>query len=224
MFIAPILKIGGRKKKPVGVGRKKNARIVSRTRRRGWPMEPASAECKYTTWRWVNVKTGEFRPYNCGSWSCPQHQGSTAFHWACRVSEAHPERMVTLTNIPHRKQDAYLGFQHLVRDIRKEGIEFEYCRFLEVGSKTGMLHFHLAQRGDFVPVHWLSAAAEANGLGRIVHAEACRGAGPGFYLAKYITKEAGLPGWRKVASSRGFFPLKKEISSDLRDDWILQRD
>lgn len=100
----------------------------------------------------------------------------------------------------------------------------EYCRFLEVGSKTGMKHFHIAQRGDFVPVRWLSARAEANGLGKIVHAEACHGAGPQFYLAKYITKEASIPGWRKVAASRHFWPAVREVPSDLRDDWILIRD
>lgn len=185
-------------------------------------MSTASSDvCKYSTWKWVNVKTGETKPFNCGSWSCPQHQGATAYHWASRLASAHPERMITLTNIPQEKVRAYLAFKHLIEAIRREGINMEYCRFLEVGSKTGMLHFHLAQRGDFVPVHWLSAQAEANGLGKIVHAEACRGAGPQFYLSKYVTKEAGLPGWRKVASSRKFWPADPKIPSDLRDDWEL---
>lgn len=179
--------------------------------------------CKYSTWYWVNVNTGEKKPFNCGSWSCPQHQGATAYHWAARLASAHPERMVTLTNIPQDKHTAYLAFQHLIRDIRAEGINMEYCRFLEVGSKTGMVHFHLAQRGDFIPVRWLSVRAEANGLGRIVHAEACRGAGPKFYLAKYVTKEAGLPGWRKVASSRKFWPADPKVPSDLRDGWELMK-
>ena len=181
-------------------------------------------DCKYITWYWLNVNTGEIKPFNCGSWSCRQHQGAVAYHWACRVSEAHPERMITLTNIPSNKQAAYLGFQHLVQQIRHEGMRFEYCRFLEIGHKTGMRHFHLAQRGDFIPVRWLSPRAAANGLGKIVHAEACRGAGPQFYLAKYITKDDNsLPGWRKVASSRGFF-RPKELPADIRDsDWVLQR-
>jgi len=130
--------------------------------------------------------------------------------------------MITLTNIPHDKKKAYFGFQQLVRDIRAEGMRFDYCRFLEVGKKTGMLHFHIAQRGDFLPVRWLSVHASANGLGKIVHAEQCRGVGPAFYLSKYITKdENSLPGWRKVASSRGFFRAK-ELPSDIRDsDWVL---
>jgi hypothetical protein len=149
-----------------------------------------------------------------------------AYHWACRVAEAHPERMITLTNIPQNKDDAYLGFQHLVQDIRREGMKFEYCRFLESGQETGMRHFHIAERGDFIPVRWLSIHAPIHGLGKIVHAEQCYGAGPAYYLGKYITKSAALPGWRKVASSRGFFRSVKELPADMRpgdSDWLLCR-
>jgi hypothetical protein len=180
-------------------------------------------ECKYITWYRLNVNTGQILPFNCKSWSCPQHQGGVAYHWASRLAEAHPERMITLTNIPQDKAEAYLGFQHLIQDIRREGIKFEYCRFLEVGAKTGMLHFHIAQWGDFIPKFWLSSRAAANGLGKIVDIEACHGAGPQWYLAKYITKEAGLPGWRKVASSRKFWPADPKLPSDMRDGWIVVR-
>ncbi len=181
-------------------------------------------DCKYITWHWQNVNTGEIKPFNCGSWSCKQHQGAVAYHWACRVAESHPERMLTLTNIPQDKTRAYLAFKQLVRDIRAEGMQFSYARFLEVGHKSGMVHFHIAERGDFIPVRWLSVHAASNGLGKIVHAEHCRGAGPQFYLAKYITKDDfSLPGWRKVASSRGFF-RSPEVPADIRDsDWILQK-
>jgi len=80
----------------------------------------------------------------------------------------------------------------------------------------------MAQRGGFVPVRWLSARASANGLGKIVYAEECYGAGPAFYLSKYITKDdSSLPGWRKVAASRGFFPEVKELPEDLRSGWEL---
>jgi hypothetical protein len=130
--------------------------------------------------------------------------------------------MLTLTNIPHDKAMAYLGFQQLVRDIRHEGMRFEYARFLELGQKSGMRHFHIAQKGDYIPQRWLSARASANGLGRIVHIEKCYGAGPAFYLSKYVTKDRfSLPGWRKVASSRGFF-RPKEVPANIRDDdWVL---
>jgi hypothetical protein len=178
-------------------------------------------DCKYIKWHWLNVNTGEIKPFNCGSWSCNQHRSAVAYHWACRIAEASPQRMFTLTNIPHNKTEAYLGFQQLIRDIRAEGMAIEYARFFELGSQTGMRHFHLAQKGDYIPVRWLSKRASANGLGKIVYAEECYGAGPAFYLGKYITKDDfSLTGWRKVASSKHFFP-EKELPADLRDDWTL---
>jgi hypothetical protein len=115
--------------------------------------------------------------------------------------------MVTLTNIPKDRGRAYTGFQHVVRDIRRGGLAFEYCRFFEVGAQTGMYHYHLGQKGDFIPKHLLSAVAEANGLGKITDIRKCFGAGPGWYMAKYISKGLDtIPaGWRKVAASRHFF-------------------
>jgi len=129
--------------------------------------------------------------------------------------------MITLTNIPKDRQQALYAFQHLVRDIRAEGIPFEYVRFFEVGSKTGMYHFHLGQRGDFVPQKLLSDRAAANGLGKVVDIRKCFGAGPGWYMSKYIAKGLDtLPaGWRKVAASRHFFPV--EPPADPEPGWIL---
>ena len=181
-----------------------------------------SDTCKYSAWYWLNQDTGEVRPFNCGSWSCKVHQGAVAYHWACRVAESQPERMITLTSIPESQPRAYFGFQQVVIAIRRKGFDFQYARFLEV--KSDKIHFHIAQRGDFIPKFWLSSQASANGLGRIVDIEKCYGAGPAFYVGKYITKDNyTLPGRRKVASSRGFF-RPKEVPADLRDnDWILRK-
>jgi hypothetical protein len=182
-------------------------------------VEATPAECKYSTWFWLNVKTGEVRPFNCGSWDCPEHRGLVAFSWACRVAEASPERMLTLTGLPRLRQRAMLAFQMLVRDIRKAGFRFAYCRFLEVGQKTGMLHYHLAQKGSYIPQRWLSKRAEANGLGRVVDIRKCQGEGPAFYLAKYITKDGAPSGWRKVAYSRDFFAPQERPGKS--EDWVL---
>jgi len=129
--------------------------------------------------------------------------------------------MVTLTNIPQDRQQAYLGFQHLVRDLRTRGA-FEYVRFFEVGSKNGMYHYHLGQRGDFVPVRLLSARAAANGLGKVVDIRKCHGKGPGWYMSKYIAKGLDtIPsGWRKVAASRGFWPAG-ETPAEWESAWVL---
>jgi len=175
--------------------------------------------CKYTEWFWLNKETGEVRPFNCGSWNCETHQAAVAYKWAARLARARPERMITLTNIPRDKPQAYLSFQQLIRDIRAAGIKMEYCRFMEVGTKTGMYHFHLGQKGGYVPKRFLSARAEANGLGKITDIRRCRGEGPAWYLAKYVTKEGVPEGWRKVAQSRHFFA--KELPWESDGAWIL---
>ena len=179
--------------------------------------------CKYTDWFYLHQETGEPAPFRCKSWACPEHREALAWAWAKRVARARPERMVTLTNIPKERHVAYLAFKHLVRDLRdREGIPFEYVRFFEVGTKTGMYHYHLGQRGDFVPVRLLSARAEANGLGKVVDIRKCFGAGPGWYMAKYIAKGLDVlpPGWRKVAASRGFWG-PREPPEPPEPGWVL---
>ena len=175
--------------------------------------------CKYNGWYWLNELSGELRYFNCGSWYCDDHKAAVAYKWATRVALARPERMITLTQVPQDRETAYLAFQQLVRDFRADGIKFEYCRFLEVGSKTGMYHFHLAQKGDFIPKRYLSSRASANGLGRVTDIRRCQQRGPEWYLAKYITKDTAPRGWRKVTSSRGFFP--KQETKEPEPGWML---
>lgn len=125
--------------------------------------------------------------------------------------------MLTLTNIPQDKTKAQIGFRNLVRDLRhREGIPFEYVRFFELGPKNGMFHYHLGQRGDFVPVRLLSARAAANGLGKVVDIRQCHGEGPGWYMSKYIAKglESIPEGYRKVAASRHFWPVEPPQEPD----------
>lgn len=184
-----------------------------------------SPACKYSLWFWLNLLTGERRPFFCKSWWCPDpaHRKALAWSWACKVARARPERMLTLTNIPKDQETARKAFSHLVRDLRdRKGIAFEYVRFFEVGAKTGVYHYHLGQRGDFVPVRLLSARARANGLGKIVDIRQTFGAGPGWYMSKYIAKGLDtLPaGWRKVAASRAFWP-STEPAEEVPTAWTL---
>lgn len=178
------------------------------------------AVCRYASWSWLNAVTGEIREFNCGSWRCLVHRGSVAYRWACRVAESKPERMITLTDIPPDRAVAYESFANLRKDIRKAGFVFEYARFLECGEHTGMLHWHLAQRGSYIPQKFLSWRASAHGLGRVVDIRKCRGQGVSFYLAKYVTKEPAPTGWRKVSVSRGY-PKPEPIVST--GDWILRK-
>ena len=178
--------------------------------------------CKYTDWFYLNQLTGETAPFRCKSWHCPEHRQALAWWNACRVARARPERMITLTGIPKDQDQARMSFSHLVRDLRdREGIPFEYVRFFEVGARGGY-HYHLGQRGDFVPVRLLSTRAEANGLGKVVDIRKCFGAGPGWYMSKYISKGLDLlpPGWRKVAASRAFWP-PTEPPEPWESPWVL---
>ena len=180
--------------------------------------------CKYTDWFYLNQLTGETQPFKCKSWACPEHRQALAWSWAKRVARARPQRMVTLTGIPKDQDQARMSFSHLVRDLRdREGIPFEYVRFFEVGAKTGMYHYPLGQRGDFVPVRLLSARAEANWLGKVVDIRKCFGAGPGWYMAKYIAKGLDtIPkGWRKVAASRHFFARVER--PEPASGWVLMK-
>jgi len=176
--------------------------------------------CRYVAWKWLNEETGELRDFNCGSWRCPVCSQKVAWRWACRVAIAKPERMVTLTNVPSDKIKAYFAFGNLLKDIRQH-YDFEYIRFLATGSKTGMLHWHIAQRGDFIPVRWLSRRAYSHGLGEIVDIRKCYGSGPQFYLTDYITREPAPAGWRKVSVSRGF--PKSESKSKSAENWQLKK-
>lgn len=166
--------------------------------------------CKYILWHWLNTTTGEKRPFACGSWHCLAHRRQLAWFWATRVAAEGPERMVTITSIPKDRREAYFAFQQLIQAIRRKGWAFEYVRFFEV-SPRGAYHFHLGQKGRFIPQRVLSSLASANGLGRIVDIRKCFGAGPGWYMSKYIAKGLDeLPaGWRKVSASRRFFTGEK---------------
>ena len=181
--------------------------------------------CRYGQYYWLNTATGEVRPFKCHSWRCEAHRESLAWSWAYRVAMAAPERMVTLTNIPKDIDRARSAFQHLVRDLReREGIPFEYVRFFEVGAQTGMYHYHLGQRGDSPPQRLLSARARANGLGEVVDIRRCYGAGPGWYMSKYISKglDTHPEGWRKVSASRHFFPELQDVAAvEQEQRWVL---
>jgi len=178
-------------------------------------------QCQYTHWFMLNTITGEVGPYPCKSWHCPEHRRALAWSWAFKVARAGPERMITLTNIPRDRKQAALGFQQVVRDLRDRGFAFEYVRFFEVGSKTGTYHYHLGEKGGYVPQKLLSDRAAANGLGKIVDIRACHGEGPGWYMAKYISKglETIPEGWRKVSASRAFFA--KEPPRAPEPGWTL---
>jgi len=166
------------------------------------------------------------------SWKCPVHRIRMSWYWAFRLVKAKPERMLTITNVPKEAGVAHLAFQRLIRDLRKVCGEFQYCRFLEV-TERGMYHYHIAQKGAYVPQRKLSELAEKNGFGKIVDIRKINeGGGAAWYMAKYVTKESVPDGWKKVAASRTFFLPEgpqngsegQESGSWSEDEWVVLPD
>ncbi|MDO8674432.1 MAG: hypothetical protein Q7O66_23750, partial [Dehalococcoidia bacterium] len=106
--------------------------------------------CKYSGWFWFCKETGEVRDFNCHSWKCPICAPKQAYKYACIVAYARPERMITLTNVPQDRETATMAWRQLARDIRAK-TPFEYAKFVEVGQRTGMLHWHMAEVGGYIP-------------------------------------------------------------------------
>lgn len=147
--------------------------------------------------------------------------------WAKHVAAWRPERAFTFTNVPHDPRRARLAWSHLVQEIRRRngGTAFGYARFLEAGTKTGMLHWHVLQRGTFIPQEWLSRHSKAVGLGKITYGQQIKGATLEQaiqYVTKYVTKEAAPIGWRKVCCSRDVGPLHPPAPHE--SDWLLVRE
>lgn len=130
--------------------------------------------------------------------------------------------MITLTGLPIVRAEAASAWQALRQDMRRQGLAFEYARFLEAGELHGALHWHFAQKGDYIPQTWLSSHAEKAGLGRVVDIRATYGAGPAWYMTKYITKgQVQTPEhWRKVSFSRAW---PRVVPRERSLDWVLVR-
>lgn len=159
------------------------------------------------------------------SWTCldPACRAREAWRWKRRLASVHIERFITITNVP---LDDYRPWKDLIRAIRcrwKVGAggerarghstkrRFEYVRVLELGEKAGMRHYHVGQRGDYLPKAELRTLCKAHGFGWIDDIEEVRDQTQcQAYLAKYLTKAAGTPGERKVTTSRGFIPKVDE--------------
>ena len=74
--------------------------------------------CKYRKWRYIDVSTGETRPFNCRSWNCLACRQGMANKWARRFVDAQPERWFTITNVPDDKTVCRLKWQQYIRAVR----------------------------------------------------------------------------------------------------------
>lgn len=99
--------------------------------------------------------TGEFWPADCDTGTCPTCGVNRARVRArlitarCRQVE-HP-RFITLTNAPEEWQQRRGQVRDLARRLRARGYATEWIWVTERGSKTGMVHVHAVQHGDYIP-------------------------------------------------------------------------
>lgn len=183
--------------------------------------EPKIRFCRYGYYKWLNITTGEIKEFNCHSWSCPVCSEKMAYELAIDIAFGQPERLMTLTNVPEGREDAQKAWRRFCREVRKR-YEFEFVRLACVGEANGMIHFHILQKGDFIPVRELSKVAVKCGFGKIVDIrEIYSGIGLVKHLTNYVTREPAPVGWHKVSWSRGY--PRNVVEKDPSDDWILVR-
>lgn len=165
----------------------------------------------------------------CHKWICPRCGPRNTRRWAKYAAAARPERMITYTCDPKLHESAQTaedalrkGFARSValwRNGRKKSKHheylaphvFEYQRVLEL-QKSGMPHYHVLQKGDYIPKEWISKFMEAAGVGKIVHITRLRSPeAAAHYVTKYTLKTAAatqdaFPTTRLISHSRNFSP------------------
>lgn len=134
-------------------------------------------------WVLVDRLTGAFFPADCGSGWCAQcgvrRVRTRARLLTQRIAEVDRARLVTLTNCP----DDWQRRRGQVRDLRRRiiaaGFRTEWAWTTEAGHKTGMVHVHAIQWGDYIP----QATLQTLWGGRIVDIRSAVGR-----HGKYISK------------------------------------
>lgn len=127
-------------------------------------------------------------PAGCSTWACAWCGPLKARRKAELMAWAKPERFVTLTQAPGEWQACRAKVRKLALKLRTDGYSVEWAWVVERGSKTGMVHVHALQHGDFIPQRRLQAA-----WGSIVHLERVHDVDG---AVRYTTKHAA----RRVAS------------------------
>nr|CRY97195.1 hypothetical protein [uncultured prokaryote] len=154
--------------------------------------------------------------YQCVTCGPKKTQGlSLAMAW--RQTQVDRTRLMTLTMAPTEWQARRQKMRHVTLWARKQGYAWNTAWTTEMGSKTGMIHIHAIQWGDYIPRNVLQER-----WGHIVDVRAIKkpGTKSSGYLTKesqkvanYLTKEASegyqswleLNGGRPIHTTRGYF-------------------
>lgn len=111
--------------------------------------------CRLEGYVVVDRLTGEFWPADCDSGVCPTCGINRARVRArlitARCEQVEHPRFITLTNAPTGWQERRGQVRDLARRLRADGARCEWVWTTEKGSKTGMVHCHLIQFGDYIP-------------------------------------------------------------------------
>ena len=126
----------------------------------------------------------------CRKYSCSFCGPIERFILAKRITNANPDRLITLTcrheNGPETQFTMMKKLlQRFVADIRKTQ-PFEYLKVLEL-CKDGYPHFHLLARTPFIPQQRISELWYHHTKADIVDVRKCHGRSVS-YVTKYITK------------------------------------
>jgi hypothetical protein len=142
--------------------------------------------CRLERYCLVGLQSGKVMPADCDTGCCQtcgvRRAGAraVAITWAQRRHGR--SRLITLTRAPADWQSRRGQVRDLRRRIVESGRRCEWIWTTEAGSKTGMVHVHAIQHGDYIP----QAELQTLWGGRIVDVRAVHDA------SKYISKSAGL--------------------------------
>lgn len=176
-------------------------------------------------------------PMTCKSWVCDNCREKKVAMWRSRVMRGKAQRWLTLTAIPcpdlsFIKQVEILNaaWSKLVREIRRDLGEFHYIKFLE-RTRAGTPHYHIVQRGCYIPQRWLSAHwKRLTGAHMVDIRKLSNDRMVSRYITKYMAKTAAivslaLQGLRVVTASRDWLlepppPRKGLDTSDFTWYWL----
>jgi hypothetical protein len=167
----------------------------------------------------VQQETGRFWPADCGSGWCAQcgvkRVARRARQVTVRQAEVGRSRLITLTRAPADWQSRRTQVRDLARRLRAAGYQCEWIWTTEAGSRSGMIHVHAVQFGDYVK----QTVLQEMWGGRIVDIRAAHqrhgayiskaGAAVANYISKagaaHLDEALSLNGGRLHHWSRGFW-------------------
>lgn len=153
----------------------------------------------------------------CKRWGCRYCGERKTVAFGFRVSDAQPNRLITLTIATKSwssPREAFDGTKRMVTrlaiKLRRDHGEFEYFKVLEV-TKKGWPHYHLIVRSSYIPQPKISNEWNRLTGAHIVDVRKIKKPSDVyFYIVKYLSKQKYIP-WtdRRVSWSKHFFQDKE---------------